>query len=124
MANEITASTHLRIEKGNLIEENSITEQYDMTGTRVFCNVQAVGTTHEAIAMSADITDYGYAWIRNLDATNYVELGLLDSDTTFKPFSRLYAGQVALLPLTSSAVTYYAKANTGACDLQIKVGQR
>lgn len=81
----------------------------DVTGDAFTHEVQSVGTTEEALAQGADLGTPGYILIKNLDATNYVEVG----STTGVYDIKLLAGEIALYRHNSA--TIYAKANTAAC---------
>lgn len=69
-------------------------------------------TTH---TFSTDIGNAGYLYLRNLDATNYVDIGFA---TGVYPI-RLKATQVAILPITPATSALYLLANTAACRLEI-----
>ncbi|MBT8200072.1 MAG: hypothetical protein KJO36_06110 [Acidimicrobiia bacterium] len=74
---------------------------------------QSIGTTHETITVSGDMTTEGWCLIKNLDTTNYVEIGR-DVGASFYPVMRLRATEFALFRW-SPGVTLYAKADTAAC---------
>ena len=57
----------------------------------------------------------GYLFIRNADATNYVQVGF----ATTVYHIRLKAGQVALLPIEPGETDIFLKANTAACDVEL-----
>jgi hypothetical protein len=62
-----------------------------------------------------EITTVGLAWFRNMDSTNYVEIGYDDSG--FKKLIKLKAGeQFGPVRLAQSAP--YAQADTAAVDLE------
>lgn len=116
MANEITVSAALQIEKGNLsMTVPSSRQQIDMTGTRASHALQTIGTTYEAIS-AGDITSAGWCRILNIDSTNYVEIGL-EVSSTFYPMFKLLPGHWVQGPL--SVLTLFAKANTAACDILV-----
>ena len=77
--------------------------------------LQNIGTTYEAISFG-DITP-GLVFAKNLDDTNYVELGL-DVSLTFYPLIKLEPGDECVFRLAGS-VSLYGKANTAAVDCQI-----
>lgn len=122
MANEITLTMGMRVRKGGLaidIATNQLART--LTGARRASQTQTIGTgAHEALVIG-DVSSAGYAFFKNLDGTNYVELGR-DLTGTFVPFAKLLAGDIAMLPLTSTAV--YAKANTGAVELDYLILER
>lgn len=80
--------------------------------------VQVVGTTTEQLVFPADSVTPGYLFLKNLDATNYVEFDL-NTPVAGTAFAKLKAGEFLLLPTTQT--TIYGKANTGACNVQICV---
>ena len=120
MANEIQITTRLKLSKGGAtLDRNGGTVNATMAGDAYTCGVQQIGTgAHEALSLSADIGTAGWAYFKNLDATNYVEIGI-DSTGTFVPFARLKAGEACVLRLATNAP--YAKANTGAVNLEYAV---
>ena len=74
-----------------------------------------IGTSEETYAVPTDITAPGYLFIRNADATNYVQVGF----ATTVYHIRLKAGQVALLPIEPGETDVFLKANTAACDVEL-----
>jgi hypothetical protein len=91
-----------------------------LTGDGVTDTVQTIGfAAHEAIVLT-DISTYGYAEFTNLDATNFVQIGI-DETGTFHPLVKLEAGQSARLWLSEAP---YAQADTAACDLACFVTER
>lgn len=113
MANELTLSITALFEKGTNINETLSIQSLkrDVSGTRFIRNVQAVGTSEEAVVFGDTVPKY--VFVRNLDSTNYVQLGA----TTGVYNIRLTAGDVCLFPLEGS--TLFAKANTAACNIQV-----
>lgn len=77
---------------------------------------QAIPTTAAgtAVTVAALVATAGYAYFRNLDATNFVEIGVQVAGT-FYPLIKLLAGEVAVLRLAT--VTFYARADTGTVNL-------
>jgi hypothetical protein len=119
MANEITMASGLTVQKGSLnfqIPLNSV--QVDLTGSRVIRNVQAVGTSYEAIVVG-DLASAGVAYFRNLDTTNYVEIGV-EVSAAFYALVRLNAGETAG-PFRLSTLTIFARANTAAVNLDTMI---
>jgi hypothetical protein len=115
MANEITLTTGIQILKANLVGGvDQRTYQVDMAGTRFIRNVQAVGTTYEAI-VTGDLASAGVATFRNLDATNYIEIGL-EVSAAFQPMLRLNSGE-SFGPVRLSTLNIFARANTAAVNL-------
>lgn len=91
-----------------------VVEKYiNQTGVDHQAGTQSIGTTEESVSWSSDIGDEGYLFIRNLDTTNYVQLGF----STGVYGIRLKAGEFALIRLEPGA-TLYAKANTATVNIQ------
>lgn len=91
------------------VEEKEITQ----TGVDHQAGTQSIGTTEETVGWSSDIGDEGYMFVKNLDATNFVQIGF----STGVYGMRLYPGEFALFRLEPGA-TFYAKADTAAITLQ------
>lgn len=123
MADEISVTARLTVANGSLaFDRNVVRKQFDQTTARVSGGVQTIGTgSHEALGVGADISSAGYAFFQNLDATNYVEIGI-DDTGTFEPLLKLEAGEVAVCPLTTTGV--YAQANTAAVELEFYIIER
>lgn len=69
----------------------------------------------EEHTFSTDIGNAGYLYMKNLDATNYVDVGFA---TGVYPL-RIKAEQVALLPITPAQASLFLLANTAACRVEI-----
>lgn len=118
MANEINVSLSLSASKGSIeVTRRSGNLLRDMSGDAYGANVQSIPTTAggTALATFAAVGTPGLTWFRNLDSTNYVDIGVEDSGT-FYPFVKLKAGDCALLRLGTAAP--YARANTSAVLLE------
>lgn len=121
MANEITINVNYRVAKSNFdsgTRRNKTTQSDQTTAGGGGPGYQTIGTTHEAVAFG-DIAP-GLVFAQNLDATNYVELGVVVS-ATFYPLVKLSAGaKFPTLFQLASGVTLYAKANTASCNIHIE----
>lgn len=113
MANEITATATLSVEKSNLEMEKTISILVTMTGNAYHHGVQTIGTSDEQVIISGDIGTYGYCLLRNLDSTNYIEIGAV----TLQYAIKLKAGEIALFRFAANGL--FAKANTASCDLEV-----
>jgi len=109
MADELTVTTKVSFSKGGAVVSRSFTDTVTITGDAFTHGVQSVGTSEEEIAQGADVGTPGYVLIKNLDDTNYVEVG----STTGVYDIKLKAGEAALYRHNSATV--YALADTGAC---------
>lgn len=119
MSNEIKISCSIEVNNGSFVFPRILTsmqiDQANIGGGGP--GFQNVGTSAETIPQT-DLTATGYVYARNLDGTNYVEIGLDSSG--FIPLIKLRAGEVCLFPL-SAGVTLQARANTSACKMQIHI---
>ena len=88
-----------------------------ITSNLMAAGIQNIGTSAENLDFGA-VTTEGYACFKNLDATNFVEIGW--DATGFQSALKLLAGQSAIVPL-NPARTWQAKADTAAIDLQFAV---
>ena len=114
MADEITLSASFKVEKGGASFARSTGAlQVDMSGSHIAAGTQAVGTSAEALE-KGDITTPGLLYIKNMDGTNFVEVGY--DDTGFKPTVKILAGEWAIFRLTQT--TPQVKADTGACNIE------
>lgn len=121
MANEITLRWNMSVEKGNLDRRKAPDTQsitLNAASPAVAGGVQNIGTTYEAITLG-DISTNGVSWFKNLDATNYVEIGV-EVAATFYPLVRLNAGESYPFRL-AQGVTPYARANTAAVLLEKEI---
>ena len=75
MAKELSIVVSMSFEKGGAITQRSESIEVTVTGNAFSHEVQVVGTTEEQLAQGADLGTPGYIFIKNLDATNYVEVG-------------------------------------------------
>lgn len=78
--------------------------------------VQEIGTTEEQITIPTDIGTPGVLWIKNLDPTNFVQLG----HATTAYLVRLDPGEVNVFRLDAGA-SLFLKADTAACRVQFKL---
>ena len=109
MANELTVTAKLSFSKGGAKVNRAFTIDVNITGDAFTHEVQSVGTTEEELPQGADLGTPGFILVKNLDSTNYVEVG----HSTGVYAAKLLAGEVCLFRLNSG--TLYAKANTAAC---------
>lgn len=120
MANEATVTTSLQFAKGSVdLTLSDAASTFDVAGTRYQRAVQNIGTSEVALDMG-DITDPGWAYFKNLDTSNYVELYAATGETAFL---RLNAGEHGCFRLSLSATAPFAKADTAACDLEYMIVQ-
>lgn len=119
MANEITVLTQLKASKTNFqFDSTNLVKRYTLNGAAKSAGTQIIGTTQEQVVLGADLGTAGWSIFTNLDATNYLEIGLYIS-SVFYPVLKLKAGETAVCRLGTS--TFYAKANTANCVLDFTI---
>jgi hypothetical protein len=111
MANEISISSTLRYAKSGVSASQSTSFNADQAGDKYQAGVQIIGTTEEALD-KGDIGTIGYISFKNLDATNYVQMGI----TTGVYSIKVLAGKGGVIPW-NSATAPLVKANTAAVEL-------
>lgn len=119
MSNEGSAVISLSASKGgasiNTVgSSGSATKQFDMSGGDMASGTMNVGTSDEAIPIPADIGTCRYLFLKNLDATNYIEFSY-GTGGSFAAIIRIDPGHSVIFRPTST--TCYAQANTAACDM-------
>lgn len=116
MADEITINATLSIDNGNYAATRR-TSRLQATQSTLGGNaaVQSVSTSYEALALG-DVSTEGWCYVRNLDSTNFVELGL-EVSSTFYGFTKLEAGEPALFRVSDQ--TIYAQADTSAVKIDL-----
>lgn len=97
------------------LKRDSGTVSVTTSAGNVDARIVSVGTSEEEHTFSADIGNAGYLYLKNLDDTNYVDIGFA---TGVYPL-RLKAGQPALFPITPAQASIFMIANTAACRVEI-----
>lgn len=120
MADEITVSSSLIVDNGSFdpawsTGSQSVDQAAAGGGAPGFVNI---GTSEEAISFG-DVSTPGWAFIRNIDATNYVDIGP-DSGGSMVAACRLKPGEGFAIRLHPSS-TWRGQANTAAVDLVFAV---
>lgn len=80
-------------------------------GNDYSAGTQAVGTAQESLPLG-EVANVGMVYLKNLDATNYVEYGCITGQLSGK----LKPGEFNIFRAAANAV--YVKANTAACDVE------
>jgi len=110
MANELTISLRINYSKGGAkFERDTGTSQITIAGTAIANGVRSASTSWTSQSI---VAAPGYVYVKNLDATNYLELGPDGSASAVK----LLAGQWCLFPVAGTAL--YTRANTAAVDFE------
>lgn len=115
MADEITVNVRFSVVNGNYDPGTISVSNLLIDQSAVGCQegVQNINTSGETLT-STNLTDHGWLYMRNLDATNFVEWG----------FTNTYGGKLLagepMLARTLANTTVYLKADTGACNVQYR----
>lgn len=111
MANEITVRNSLSVKNGNLdFRSNPTVFKADMTGL----DGPTPGTITCAVAPGTDVdlselSTPGMCFVQNLDATNYVTIGIRDPENNlFFPFMELLPGEFSVFRLSRSVEEEFA----------------
>ena len=119
MADEITMTASLQVAATNFTEAFLPGKlSIDLASTAGAGGAQTIGTAYEQVT-KGDTTDGGVYFFRNLDETNFVEVGIQHSGSTFVAFLKLLPGEYSVGRLSSA--TIYAKADTAAVNLQYRL---
>jgi hypothetical protein len=120
MANEITLQGFLTLQRSNNSLQGVGTANANTTanGNGVL-NVQTITTGDTLISIgNVSFATAGYLFVKNLDGTNYVDIGY-DDGATKRYFARLRPTQeFCLLPVVPTQ-NYYAKAHTASVLVQV-----
>lgn len=116
MANEISVSFRFGVTNGNYDPGtiNVSNQQITQTAAGAAEGIQNIGTSEEELS-NGGLSTEGWIFMRNLNATNYIQVGF----STGVYGIRLEAGECAMFR-TEPNCTIYMKANTGACNLQYR----
>lgn len=109
MANEINVSATVTATKGNLSVSRTGQKQSDLGTARYAAGAMSLTTTEAAIPLGP-VTTPGVSYFKNLDTTNYLEIGLRPSGT-FYAAVKLLPSELAVLRLGTAAP--YARAGAG-----------
>lgn len=122
MANEISVSGSLSVTNGKFKYQSpqSGSLKFDQTtaggGNPGTVNI---GTSDEVISLG-DISTPGWCWMKNLDDTNYVDIGPTSAGAIV-PMIRMEAGETAGPFRLNPSLTLRGQANTAAVDVLIHV---
>lgn len=116
MANEIRIQISLQVKKGNLTFQSQPTAfLVDMAGDAAAPSPGRITVDEEGTDVDlSKVTTPGWAIFRNLDDTNYVELGIWNADQSeFYPFAQIEPGTHFAMPLSPNINEEYAGTGTG-----------
>lgn len=116
MSNEIQKSIYLSVTKsGQTNTLSHANHNITMAGDEMISNVQTIGESAWELVSFGDCASIGECALKNLDATNFIELALDDAGAS--KIAKLLASRSACIPFSST--TIYAKADTAACKLSV-----
>lgn len=125
MSNELTQNLSFILERAGRqsVEFSLVDKPVTVTGVRILRTEQTIGTSEEPIALG-EISAPAWAYFRNLDATNYLELKVATGGAIFAKLlggtgGTPPGGDFCWLRLGSGAQAPYAIANTSPCQLEI-----
>ena len=107
MAGELALSARLIFNKGGASTRGSEGISVDVTGDSFTQQTQSIPTSNTALDAGAAIGTQGYIFIKNLDSTNFVTVGITGSYSM-----KLLAGEFALF---RAAGAIFALADTASC---------
>lgn len=121
MANELTIGLSASLTKSEFTHSIPFfTDTVTITAAPATVLEKVVNApTADTALVTTGIGTLGYAYIKNLGPTNYVDIGP-DSGGSIVPAIRLKAGEQCLLRLVPG-VTYRHQANTAAVDLHVVI---
>lgn len=122
MANEITVSVTLKAINGDSAFERKISgQQYDQAAAGGRGGIQEIGFAAHEVVIATDVTTEGWVIMRNIDATNFVDIGV-DVAAAFEPMIRMEPGEPCCFRASKDAgATLYAKADTAAVKVEYMI---
>jgi hypothetical protein len=119
MSSELRATFSLDVTKSNWnVNVPSISLTDDVSSNVAYSATWVIGTSYETLSIGdVSASSQSYLYLRNLDATNYVQIAVDDAGTA-TPFCRLTAGAFAFFKSDLSC-TFKGKANTAPCNVQV-----
>ena len=115
MANELGVTVSLNFLKMGAKLNVSASDSFNVTGDSFVNGVHEVGTSEEELVQLADLGTPGWCYVKNLDETNYVQIGTVTSEYCI----RLLAGEFCLFRMDGTSL--FAKANTAVCLVQYAI---
>lgn len=112
MANEIYNSSTLTANKGGVSVSQTASETITMDGDDMVQGTQVIGTSWEAIDWGEITGAPRRVQLKNLDATNFVDLATANDDSGVFGILDANGGTASFRP---KVATIYAKADTAAC---------
>ena len=116
MSDEFSYQSQISLRNGSLLDSYSTQSlRANQSVALLVRNVQPVSNvSHAALGLGSVVTP-GWAVFTNLDATNYIEVGI-DVGAVFYPFIKLLPGETSG-PVRLGMAAPYALANTATVSL-------
>lgn len=109
---DIEALVEFRPEARKAVSTGKLEMSFEPDNKNYITGTQTIGTSEETLDVG-DVSSSGLIVVKNLDDTNYVEIGLTGSYPI-----KLKPGQFCVFPPTG---TIYALANSADCDVEFYV---
>jgi len=110
MAGELAISAKIIFNKGGASARMSEGISVDVTGDAYTKQTQSIPTSNTALDDGVAVGTQGYIFIKNLDSTNFVTVGITGSYSI-----KLLAGDIALF---RAAAAIFALADTASVDVE------
>lgn len=122
MADEITVTDSASIVNGDFRDTLDFggTYRIDQTTAGSASGTRSIGTSAENLVMT-DITTPGILYVRNLDDTNFVEVGV--DNTGFVAMAKLLPDDPPARFRVADSTTIQLKADTATCQIQFWVAE-
>ena len=116
MAKTLTIAAQVALVMDGLNSSSNPGNSITLVGNAAISNIQTIGTTTEALSIG-DILTPSYLFVKNQDATNFIQIGLTTAVTAGNAMFKLLPGEWAFIPTRRTVI--YALADTSACDLLV-----
>jgi hypothetical protein len=116
MSQELTYGVSATENKNGVTFQKTFNGQVDVSGNSPLSYIQNIGTSDETLDLG-DISTIGFVCLRNMDVTNYVEIGHTSGTYALK----LKAGEFCLFRAGAAMTAIHAKANTAAINLEVQL---
>lgn len=120
MADELRLTTKLTYNNTPIanISRDETDVTFDVTGTRYSQVVQEIGTVEEPLTLGdVPSANLGYCWLKNLDPTNFINIGPAAGDAYLVKLKPLESAVFRLM----TSITPVCKADTAACDAEVLI---
>lgn len=117
MANEINLQINAQLNNAGLVDAVNHSKQITQSVKGKFDQVFSVTTTEGALTLT--ITTLGWAFITNLDTTNFVTYGPEDTSAMI-PWGKLMPGETHAMRLVPG-ITVRMDADTNTCLVRVQI---